>query len=171
MRPKKMKVALVVVFVSVSLVSFKMLAADPPVSPIEHAEGVLMRSKLKRSQRVLEGLVRADFAAIAQGAHEMKLISEAAEWPRARDAVYEHFSAEFRRHCNQLEQLAQEGNHQGATFTYLHMTSLCVECHNYVRDSLRVATPGGDGDIRLIPSEWPEGGKPSVDAAPVTRRP
>lgn len=134
-------------------------SADPPIQTIERSEGMLMRSKLKRSQSVLEGLLRKDFAAISRGAKEMKLISEAAEWPRARDTVYEHFSAEFRRQCNQLEKLADSRNHQGATFTYLHMTNLCIECHDYVRDSLRVADPKGRSGIQLIPAEWPEGGK------------
>ena len=130
--------------------------ADRPVQTIERSEGSLMRSKLKRSQSVLEGLIRKDFDAIAQGAHQMRLISEAAEWPRARDGVYEHFSAEFRRQCNQLEELAEKKNHQGATFTYLRMTSLCIECHDYVRDSLRVAEPRSRGGIQLIPAQWPE---------------
>ncbi|MCS7470446.1 hypothetical protein NZK35_27665 [Stieleria sp. ICT_E10.1] len=133
--------------------------ADPVVQPIERSEGVLMRSKLKRSQHVLEGLLRKDFPAIARGAKEMKLISEAAEWPRARDTVYEHFSAEFRRQCNQLEELAEEQNHQGVTFTYLQMTNLCIQCHDYVRDSLRVAEPRGRHGVQLIPAEWPEGSR------------
>ncbi|PAY17852.1 hypothetical protein CKO51_19360 [Rhodopirellula sp. SM50] len=131
--------------------------ADPVVQPIERSEGVLMRSKLKRSQHVLEGLLRKDFPAIARGAKEMKLISEAAEWPRARDTVYEHFSAEFRRQCTQLEELAEQQNHQGVTFTYLQMTNLCIQCHDYVRDSLRVAEPRGRHGVQLIPAEWPEG--------------
>lgn len=135
---------------------FSWAGADSPVQTLEQSEGMLMRSKLKRSQSVLEGLLRKDYAAIARGAHEMKLISEAAEWPRARDSVYEHFSAEFRRQCNELETLANEKNHRGATFTYLSMTNLCIECHNYVRDSLRIAEPKGRTGIQLIPAEWPE---------------
>ena len=135
--------------------------AEPPVQRIEQSEGMLMRSKLKRSQSVLEGLLRKDFQMVQRGAKDMKLISEAAEWPRARDNVYEHFSAEFRRQCIQLDELARDGNHQGATFTYLRMTNLCIECHDYVRDSLRVAEPNqrsGSG-IQLIPAQWPEGSK------------
>jgi hypothetical protein len=135
-------------------------SADPAVRTTEQSEGMLMRSKLKRSQSVLEGLLRKDFKAIAHGAKEMKLISEAAEWPRARDSVYEHFSAEFRRQCVQLEELAETQNLNGATFTYLHMTNLCVQCHDYVRDTLRVAEPRGRSGIQLIPAEWPESGKP-----------
>jgi hypothetical protein len=56
-----------------------------------------------------------------------------------------------------LEELAQRRNHQAATFTYLHMTNLCVQCHDYVRDSLRIAEEPGRSGIQLIPAEWPEG--------------
>ncbi len=132
------------------------LGADPPANTIGDAPVSLMHSKLGNSQRVLEGLVRSDFEQIAQGARELKLISEAAEWPRPRDSVYEHFSAEFRRQCNQLEDLATKRNQQGATFTYLQMTTLCIGCHDHVRDSLRIAEKPGRGEVQLIPSQWPE---------------
>ena len=132
--------------------------ANPPVTPINQAPSALMRSKLVSSQNVLEGLLRKDFDAVARGAREMKRISEAAEWPRARDAVYEHFGIEFRRQCNQLESLAKQGNHEGVTFLYLQMTTTCVQCHDYVRDSLRIAERNDRGEVRLIPAEWPERG-------------
>ncbi|QDV41275.1 hypothetical protein Enr13x_11130 [Stieleria neptunia] len=154
-----MRFKLVLMAVLASIPVAVLTWADPVVQPIEQSEGVLMRSKLKRSQHVLEGLLRKDFPAIARGAKEMKLISEAAEWPRARDTVYEHFSAEFRRQCSQLESLAEEQNHQGVTFTYLQMTNLCIQCHDYVRDSLRVAEPRGRHGVQLIPAEWPEGSR------------
>jgi hypothetical protein len=127
---------------------------DTLVVPIGEAEGALMKSKLIASQTVLEGLVRKDFDAIAKGARDMKKISEAAEWPRLRDHVYEHFGKAFRRQCNQLEQLAIDGNHEGVTFVYLSMTNTCIDCHDHVRDSVRIADPNA-GDVRRIPSEWP----------------
>ncbi len=129
---------------------------QPPVVPIAEEPGLLMRSKLTSSQKVLEGLLRRDMDAVSQGAREMKRISEAAEWPRTRDAVYEHFSAEFRRQCAQMETLARDGNHQAASFVYLHMSTTCINCHDYVRDSLRIAEPGRRGDVQLIPSQWPD---------------
>lgn len=127
---------------------------DVAVVPIGDAQGALMKSKLVTAQKVLAGLVRKDFDAIASGARDMKRISEAAEWPRARDSVYEHFGKIFRQQCNQLEQLASQSNSEGVTFTYLSMTNSCVNCHDYVRDSFRIAQPN-QGNVRLIPSEWP----------------
>ncbi|WP_146517062.1 hypothetical protein [Rubripirellula amarantea] len=125
------------------------------VTPTTKVPGSLMRLKLESSHEVMEGLLRRDFDKIAEGARQMKRISEAAEWPRARDEVYEHFSQTFRRQCIQLESLASQRNHEGVTFTYLGMTKTCVDCHDYVRDSRKIAGPQ-EGDVRLIPSHWPE---------------
>ena len=72
----------------------------------------------------------------------------------ARDPIYEHYAAEFRRQCAKLEQLAKNSNHEGASFTYLNMTTMCIDCHNYVRESLRVAHQPGGG-VQLIPSHVP----------------
>lgn len=141
------------------IASVALVQADPPlpapVVPINQAPGKLMRTKMVHSQMVLEALLRKDFDGVARGANQMKLISEAAEWPRARDDVYEHYGAMFRRQCNQLESLAQKGNHEGATFTYLQMTTTCIQCHDYVRDSMRVAKRGKHG-VELIPAKWPQ---------------
>ncbi len=133
-------------------------AADPPASKqgTINETKVLMRAKLSSSQKVLEGLLAEDFTLIAQGAREMIKISEAAEWPRARDEVYEHYSSELRRQCNKLEDLAQKTNHEGASFTYLHITTTCINCHDYVRDALRIADQP-HGGVQLIPAQIPEG--------------
>lgn len=128
-------------------------AADPSTSQIPETK-VLMRAKLSSSQKVLEGLLAEDYTLIAEGAKEMKRISEAAEWPRVRDAVYEHHATEFRRQCIKLESLAQSTNHEGASFTYLQMTTTCITCHNYVRDALRIADQP-HGGVQPIPSHLP----------------
>ena len=133
------------------------IQADPPTqyaTPIGKAEGSLMRSKLQTSQQVLEGLLRKDFRSIARGAERLKQISEAAEWPRSKDGVYTHFGAAFRRQCEQLERAAKNQDHEGVMFTYLGLTTSCVNCHDYVRDSRHAARPK-EGDVRLIPSHWP----------------
>ncbi len=132
-------------------------AADPPVpkQPAINETEVLMRAKLSSSQKVLEGLLAENFTLIAEGAKEMVRISEAAEWPRAHDEVYEHYSTELRRQCAKLEDLAQKTNHEGASFTYLHITTTCINCHDYVRDSLRIADQP-HGGVRLIPAHVPD---------------
>ncbi len=145
---------LLVVLVLGSLI---LIAADPPTATdgvIEETE-VLMRAKLSSSQKVLEGLLAEDFTLVAQGAKEMVHISEAAEWPRARDEVYEHYSTELRRQCIKLEDLAKKTNHEGAAFTYMQVTMTCINCHDYVRDSLRISDEP-NGGVQLIPAHLPD---------------
>ncbi|MCA9232137.1 MAG: hypothetical protein KDA57_15925 [Planctomycetales bacterium] len=130
---------------------FPVTEAPPGVEPSS-----FMRAKLASSQAVLEGLVTEDFELVAKGAHAMAKMSEAAEWPRAPDKVYDHFSAEFRRLARKLVRLAAEENLEGATFTHMHMTTTCISCHEYVRGAFRVAEgPQGSPGVQLIPSEWP----------------
>ena len=115
-----------------------------------------MRAKLVGSQSVLDGLVSENFGLIRRGAENMKQISEAVQWPRAEDPVYDHFGDEFRRQCDTLVRLAENNNLEGAHYTYLNMTTTCINCHNYVRDRYRVEqNPEPHGPVRLIPTEWP----------------
>jgi hypothetical protein len=115
-----------------------------------------MQAKLVGSQAVLEGLVTENFSRIHRGAENMKQMSEALQWPRAEDKVYDHFGDEFRRQCDKLMQLADEKNLEGAHFTYLSMTTTCISCHNYVRGKFRVERDAENpqGPVRLIPSDW-----------------
>ncbi|MGI9517510.1 MAG: hypothetical protein ACR2NP_10710 [Pirellulaceae bacterium] len=116
----------------------------------------LMRAKLAGSQNVLDGLVSENFELIRHGAENMKRMSEAVNWPRADDQVYQHMGQEFRRQCDKLMELADTGDLDGAHYTFLQMTSSCINCHNYVRRAFRVERDAGNpqGPIRLIPTEW-----------------
>ena len=117
-----------------------------------------MRAKLSGSKDVMDGLVTENFRLIYQGAENMKAISEAVQWPRSEDKVYDHHGDEFRRQCDKLMQLAEEKNLEGAHFTFLGMTTTCINCHNYVRGKFRVVRDrtSPQGPMRLIPTEWDE---------------
>ena len=115
-----------------------------------------MRAKLVGSQSVLNGLVTENFSLIHRGAEDMKRMSEALQWPRAEDKVYEHYGDEFRRQCDKLMQQAEKKNLEGAHFTFLSMTTSCINCHDYVRGAFRIEQNHDDpqGPVRLIPTEW-----------------
>ena len=160
----KRKLIIAVTTVIALVFSAILLQADPPATKIVESTEVLMQAKLTNAQNVLAGLIRKDFAGIESAARALKHISEAAEWPRQRDTVYEHYSSEFRRQCIKLADLAKQGNHEGASFTYMHMTTICINCHDHVRDSRRIARrPGRRSDVQLIPSKWPEQNLPKQD--------
>ena len=112
-----------------------------------------MQAKLSNAERVLNGLVTRNFDDIKIGAAQMKRISEAAHWPTTVDEVYQHFSFEFRRQCDKLVQQANVEDLRAAHFTYLQMTTICIDCHDYVRPRFKVRKERG-GPVRLIPTEW-----------------
>jgi cytochrome c556 len=95
-------------------------------------DAILMRAKLAAAQQTLEGLMSGDFDLVGRGARQLHDIED---WHTTKkDAVYEHYSAEFRRLSEKLIRLAKDENADGVFFTYQHLTSTCVTCHEYVRD-------------------------------------
>lgn len=113
-----------------------------------------MKAKLAESQKVMEGLVTENFHLIRDGAAQMKQISEAAHWPTTIDEVYQHYGYEFRRQCDKLVEQSNQRNLQAAHYTYLHMSTTCIDCHNYVRRRFRVERPVKGGPVQLIPTQW-----------------
>lgn len=96
--------------------------------------GPFMRAKLAHAQDVLAGLALEDFDAIARGAQELALASQAASWQVLQTPEYARQSAEFRRSCETLKKAAKEGNLDGAALAWMEVTMKCVQCHKYVRD-------------------------------------
>lgn len=110
------------------------VVADEPAPPQAPSVAEQMQAKLASSQKILRGLVTEDFALIRSGANELRDIDAIAEHGLQRDQVYEHYSAEFRRLSEKLMRMAEHQNLEGASFVYMHVTSTCINCHEYVRD-------------------------------------
>lgn len=120
----------------VALVGISALAAmaEEPPAPKPDDVGPFMRAKLTHAQDVLAGLALEDFDAIARGAHELALASQAASWQVLQTPEYARQSAEFRRSCETLRRAAKDGNLDGAALAWMEVTMKCVQCHKYVRD-------------------------------------
>ncbi len=117
---------------------------------------LFMRAKLASTQKVIEGLVTEDYFLVNKGAEEMHKLSQASHWPQSTDKVYEHYSESFRLQCKKLSEQSQKKDLQAAHYTFMHMTSTCIDCHNYVRRKFRVKKDANNptGPIQLIPTEW-----------------
>ncbi len=138
MKGFKWAALLIVGALAVGLVSREGGAEDEPAAKKDQV-AVFMRAKLASSQKVLEGLVSKDFALIEAGSAELEKMSDAAAFKRYPDPVYRHYSREFRRLAGKLNRLAVDRNLEGASFTYMHATTTCISCHEYVRDVIMVA--------------------------------
>jgi hypothetical protein len=111
----------------------------PPASKSDDST-ILMRAKLSSSQKVVEGLMAGDFAMIRKGGEDMQKICDSSQWRQADNQVIVHYRAELRRSAIKLVQQAEEKNLEGAAYTYMHTMTTCINCHQYSRDVLRLAT-------------------------------
>lgn len=117
--------------------------------------GDFMRAKLLHSQKVLDGLVRADFDMIAKHAQEMSLLSQASTWQVLQTPEYNERSKEFRRSVDALTEAAKKKNLDGAALAYVEVTMKCVTCHKYVRHVKMAKNEGRDAtriaqDLRAL---------------------
>jgi hypothetical protein len=111
-----------------------------------------MASKLKNSQRLLEGLALADFGKISRSAEELVQLSKTAEWMVLKTPRYEVHSKEFRRAAETVLRKARAKNLDGAALAYFDMTMSCLRCHQYVREQRDARLPGNDS-TRLAKAE------------------
>jgi cytochrome c553 len=129
------------------------VAQQPRLSSREPADlGIAMRAKLSASQRVVEGLTAANFELIHKGAEELTNICQSSVWQSRDDQVYTHYRGELQRAAIKLGEMAEQQNLDGAAYTYMNTLTTCINCHQYSRDVLRVATlPRDAGGVISIP--------------------
>lgn len=109
-----------------------------PASPETTDVQVLMQAKLSHSQRILEGLVTQDFAAIEKSASGLTRISLTTP-DNIRDSddptdleVYEHFRLEFIRLAGRLERHAANSQLEATAYVQQNLTSTCIACHDHM---------------------------------------
>jgi hypothetical protein len=109
------------------------------VSKVAKADDLdtIMKKKLSRAQKALEGLALNDFGKIQTNADELIELSKQAEWMVIRTPEYELNTDSFRRSAQDLGKSAKDKNVDGAALAYVELTMNCVKCHKYVRDTRR----------------------------------
>jgi hypothetical protein len=112
----------------------------PPATPQQNEQlSALMLAKLASSQKIVSGLVSEDFDQIRKGVEELSRICNATEWAGHKDQIYAHHRTELLRQSQKLARLADDGNLDGVTYTYMHALTTCISCHQYCRDVLKIA--------------------------------
>ena len=94
-----------------------------------------MELKLEASKKILEGIVREDFKLIALQAARLKQLSQSASWQWRQSDDYKLFTSVYRRSADKLFQAAQEKNLDLASLEYFQLTTSCVNCHQYMRET------------------------------------
>lgn len=94
-----------------------------------------MKKKMEYSQNILEGLAKADFAAIEKNASSMNSLAQIENWVRANTPEYKRELTTFRAANKGLIRMAQDEDVDGATLAFMQLTQSCVQCHKLIRDS------------------------------------
>lgn len=117
-------------------------AQKPKVEkPVNQELRAFMRTKLKASNQILEGLALEDTDLIQEGAKTLAEMSSVEKWRVSQDVMYRQFSTEFNRNANKLLEAAKERNIDRAALRWMDTTMSCIECHRFVRNQLVVETP------------------------------
>lgn len=128
--PRKLILATMIAISAGTLLAWASRAAE---EPNEDATKAFMRAKLDAAQDVLEGLVTEDFKKIKDGADQMNVMSQKAEWNVLQTPQYRLYSGEFQRLTEELARAATEQKVDASTLAYVQLTLSCVNCHRHVR--------------------------------------
>ncbi len=112
---------------------------------------VLMRAKLGSSQKIVEGLMAGDFSMIRKGGNDLEQICDSTNWRRHEDQIVSHYRSELRRGALKLVKHADAENLEGAAYTYMHTLTTCINCHEYSRNVLRIASMKNPNPVVRIP--------------------
>jgi hypothetical protein len=93
-----------------------------------------MQKKLEYSERILAGLTSENFAEIDKAARSMNALGQMEKWVRAGSPGYRGHLRAFQRANEQLIDMAEEQNLDGAAAAFVQLTLSCVNCHKIVRD-------------------------------------
>ena len=77
---------------------------------------------------------------IRKGGDDLLKICDSSQWRHTDNQVVAHYRGELRRSALKLVSLAAEENLDGAAYAYMHTMTTCINCHQYSRDVLRVAS-------------------------------
>lgn len=93
-----------------------------------------MHHKLVASQKILEGMTKADYALIEKSAQGMQVMDFLEGWVRADRPGYKDQLRAFDQANGAIARAARDKNLDGVTLGYLQLTISCAQCHKLIRD-------------------------------------
>lgn len=92
-----------------------------------------MKRKLEYSQKILEGITLGDFKMVSEQAEALQLLNRFEHFARNTDKQYTRQLSAFRSANEQLIEMANDENLEGATLAFHQLTNSCVGCHKIIR--------------------------------------
>lgn len=124
--------------IAILVISFAAQAKEPPAEEGATEKPLpLMHQKLEAMQGALHGIATNDFRRIRESGDLLQRISLIDQWLKYEDPAYGQMTEDFRRGVEQMIMAADVENLEGATLYYQKVTTSCLECHTFMRDSGR----------------------------------
>lgn len=92
----------------------------------------VMREKLEHSKNILEGLVTSNWLQIERESIELAKATADPAWTVLKMPDYVRHSEAFIRATDSLIDAARRHDLEGASLSYVSLTTSCVSCHRYV---------------------------------------
>ena len=113
----------------VALSAFVGLAASSSQRPEVNR---VMREKLSRAQKILEGVVTSDWVGLETNSRELEQLTNDPRWTVLKYPEYVQQSAAFVRAVQDLRRAAAQRDLEKTPQAYVAVTLKCVECHRYL---------------------------------------
>ena len=105
---------------------------------IPNTTQMLMKQKLAAAHGLLDGIIREDYESVKKNADLLKSMSKASTWHKSDSDVFLSYARSFQNAADFLVVNAQNKNREGITLGYVRVTLECVQCHNQVRDQVKL---------------------------------
>jgi cytochrome c556 len=138
-----MKRMLIAIVSCLAILAFCLPYASTAEEQQSKASSMIMKEKLKTSQKLLEGIALANFKTVTTSAEDLIRLTNTEEWMIHKTPKYELFTNEFRRAAENVIAKAKVKNIDGVTLAYFELTMSCVRCHTYVREIRDARLSGG----------------------------
>ena len=113
----------------VALSAFVALAASSSQGPQLNR---VMRQKLDRAQKILEGVVTSDWVSLETNSRELEQLTNDPRWMVLKSPEYAQQSAAFVRAVQDLRRAAAQRDLEKTPQAYVAVTLRCVDCHRYI---------------------------------------
>ena len=107
----------------------------PAQDPDSISRRDFMRTKLRYTQQIFEGLTTGNLAAVRLAAREVHGITEGGQWVAIDNEQYRKLTEEFKTATERLIKAAETGNIEATAMRYYSLSTSCIDCHQHLRKS------------------------------------
>ena len=111
--------------------------------PKDRRLSTFMQQKLNASNEILRGLMTDDLELVEENADKLLDMSREEKWRASNDMMYLQHSSQFGNAVDELREKAKDGSMDGASLAWINVTMSCIQCHNWVRNTIMVNDGNG----------------------------